>query len=419
MKFNDQAWRKIFNELKILITLRSSTYFSISARQIKDIGLREPRLMAKFDTKESLPQIFRQNNLNIIAISNGNYIIFKDPHYRSFIELPDYSKTKLNTITPDFVFDLETLVFSTRMSESNAIDFAHHSKIISAYAGENEIKLTSRGRFFSDSFLLQLDNIGNINVKGVQIEVDSAYEGLNQFLIIEAKSGTRKSFNIRQLYYPFKHFQNNTNKQIRTILLSFSNGIYYFTEIELTDKYFDYKILRNEAYEVIIGEPVEIISIPDLISQETYKPIGIPVPQADDLNKAIDLLSFLFNNPSDKYEIAEHFEFDERQGDYYGNASGYIGLTSKQGTKFILTPNGLEISQLKNRKKRNLEVIRAILRTKLFNDLVKLYLKNNKILDDSQIIYRIAQEGLTGTTPERRKSTIKSWLSWIDDNLKE
>ena len=419
MKLNDQAWIEIFNKLTLLKSLESLPFFSISAKQIKDIGLREPRLMAKFDTKESLPQIFRQNKLNINAISNGIYIIYKDPQYQSFIDLPDYSTIFPIKVIPNFEFELETLVFNTRMSESNAIDFAHHSKIISAFSGESELKLTSRGRFFSDGFSLKLNNIGNINVQGVQIEIDSGYEGLKQFLIIEAKNSTRKSFNIRQLYYPFKHFQNRTNKRIRTILLSFSNGIYYFTEIELTDNYFEYKITNNEAYEVIIDEPIEKISISDLITQETNTSEGIPVPQADDLNKVIDLVSFLFNNPADKFEIAEHFEFDERQGDYYGNASFYIGLTYKHGTKFILTSLGQKISQLKNRKKRNLEVIKAILRTKFFNDLVKLYIKNDYKLDDQQIINRIKQEGLTRTTPERRKSTIISWLSWINGNLIE
>ena len=123
--------------------------------------------------------------------------------------------------------------------------------------------------------------------------MDAGFEGLEQFLIIEAKSSTRDTFNIRQLYYPFRHFQTKTRKKIRTILLSFSNGVYYFTEIELFPEYYDYKILSNEAYEIVIREVSETLSIEELLSQETHKPTGIPVPQADDLNKVIDLITFL------------------------------------------------------------------------------------------------------------------------------
>ncbi len=412
IKSNDQAWEVIFDNLRISEALGNKPYYEISADQIKKISAREPRLMAKFDTKESLPNIFKKGELNINAVSNGNYIIFRDPSHRSFIKLPDYKEIVPKKITPSLDFSLETLVFNTRMSESNAIDFAHHSKILSKYSGEKDLKLTTRGRFYSDNFNFQLGTVGSIGVKGVQIEVDAGFEGLEQFLIIEAKSSTRDTFNIRQLYYPFRHFQTKTRKKIRTILLSFSNGVYYFTEIELFPEYYDYKILSNEAYEIVIREVSETLSIEELLSQETHKPTGIPVPQADDLNKVIDLITFLVENPADKFSIAEHFEFHERQGDYYGNACSYIGFTKKEGTQYKLTAIGEEVGKINNRENRNKQVIKAILRTKLFNDLLRLNFKQDKI-DDQQIIDRLTQEELTGTTPERRKSTVKSWINWI------
>ncbi len=417
MTSNDQAWTKIFEQLNILDGLGKSPYFSITAKQINEIGAREARLMAKFDTKESLPQLFKDAELNINAISNGNYIIFKDPSHQSFINLPDYSKVVPQKFKPILDFELQTLVFNPRMSESNAIDFAHHSKILTTFSGEQELKLTTRGRFFSDGFSFKLSDIGDVDVKSVQIEVDAGYEGREQFLIIEAKSSTRSTFNIRQLYYPYRHFQNKTKKRIRTILLSFSNGIYYFTEIELTPNYYDYKIIGNTGIEVVIEENPEKISISELLSQETYAPSAIPVPQADDLNKVIDLVTFLADTPTDKFGIAEHFEFDERQGDYYGNAGNYIGLLKKEGTLFTVTPLGRELTQIKNRKNRNLTLIRVILKTRVFNDLIKLYFIQGEKIDDQQIIDRITNEGLTGTTPARRKSTIKSWLNWIILNL--
>jgi site-specific recombinase XerC len=53
----------------------------------------------------------------------------------------------------------------------------------------------------------------------------------------------------------------------------------------------------------------------------------------------------------------------------------------------------------------------------LFNYLLNLYFEQGKQIADEQIIYRLAQEGLTGTTPGRRKSTVRNWLNWIIQNL--
>lgn len=419
MTINDTAWSKIFDDLQILETLKNKSIFVITAKQINQIGKREARLMAKFDTKESLPNLFKSYQLNINAISNGSYIIFKDPLNKSFITLPDYTAIVPKKIRPQLDFELQTLIFNTRMSESNAIDFAHHSKILSAYSGEETLKLTTRGRFFSDLFTFRLSEFEDINVKGVQIEVDGGYEGHEQFLIIEAKCSTRLSFNIWQLYYPYRHFRNKTSKRIRPILLSFSNGIYYFTEVGLTFDYNEYSIINNDAYEVIVEEPIERITLKELLSLQTKTPITVPVPQADDLNKVIDLLSFLLNNDANKFAIAAYFEFDERQGDYYGNAAVYLSLAQKSNSVYTLTDLGQQIIQIKNRTRRNLMLTKSILKTKLFNDLLNLYYKQNEKIDDQQIIYRIAEEGLAGSTPVRRKSTIRSWLRWIIENLND
>jgi hypothetical protein len=414
---NDSAWEKIFSALDILAELDRKPSFLISAADIKAIGQREPRLMAKFDTKESLPQLFRREELNINAVSNGHYVIFRDPGLRSFIPL-DYSGAVPVKVRPEPGLELDTLSFSSSLSESNAIDFAHHSGILSGYSGEEELRLTSRGRFFSEAFSFRLGAVGMLDVKGVQIEVDAGYEGMRQFLIIEAKSSKRSSFNMRQLYYPYAHFIKKTRKQVRTVLLSFSNGIYYFTEIAFTPGLYEYRIVDTKAFEVLVEEPPRRASAAELLSQSTFAQQGIPVPQADDLDRVIDLVLFL-ENPSSKFAIAAHFELDERQGDYYGNAAAYIGLVTKKQGVFCRTVAGDKLASIRNRAARNLEVIRAVLRTELFNDLVRLYYQQGKSLSDASIVERLQREGLTGTTPARRKSTVRSWLSWISANLNE
>ena len=72
---NDKAWEKIFEKYNVLNYVNRIGHFKISANQIKEF--REPRLMAKFDHKMNLPEIFLKNNLSILPITRGDYIISK------------------------------------------------------------------------------------------------------------------------------------------------------------------------------------------------------------------------------------------------------------------------------------------------------------------------------------------------------
>ena len=414
---NNEAWEAIFDELKIESELEVQPFFTITAKQINEIGKREARLMAKFDTKESLPSLFKKHSLNINAISNGTYIIFKDEGHKSFLTLPDYKLITPKRYKPVSEFELQTLQFNTKMSESNAIDYAHHCGILSEYSGEPNLKLTTRGRFFSDKFSFQLGNVGSVDVKSVQVEVDAGYEGINQFIILEAKSGTRSTFNIRQLYYPYRHFQTRTSKKIRTILSSFSNGVYYFTELELTNDYYSHRIVSNVAIAVETEIEESLPTIKTMMSLPAHSPINIPVPQADDLNKVIDLATLLLDNPLNKFQISEHFEFDERQGDYYAKAAQYIGIIEKNGRQFYLTKMGKQIVGIQNRDKRNVRTIQAILQTSLFHDIMVIFLDQNNNIHETQVLNRLSEEDISGSTLLRRKGTVTSWLNWIAENL--
>ncbi|MES2387069.1 MAG: hypothetical protein V4543_03625, partial [Bacteroidota bacterium] len=169
MTANDAAWALIFKELDIPGALSRSPFFRITANDIKRIGKREPRLMAKFDTKESLPAIFREYELALNADTNGSYQVFKDPGFRSFISLPDYRLMEPVRFSPVLPFSLDTLPFSSRLTESNALDFAHHSGLLSIVCNEPDLRLTTRGRFFSDTFPVVLPDGPSFTVNRVQV----------------------------------------------------------------------------------------------------------------------------------------------------------------------------------------------------------------------------------------------------------
>ena len=82
---NDVAWEALFDRYDILNQIDSNGQFIISASQIKEY--REPRLMAKFDHGINLPFIFADNNLAILPISRGDYVISNFKAYQPFESL--------------------------------------------------------------------------------------------------------------------------------------------------------------------------------------------------------------------------------------------------------------------------------------------------------------------------------------------
>ena len=57
------------------------------------------------------------------------------------------------------------------------------------------------------------------NVEGVQYETDSCYETDNKILLIEGKSGNPDTFNIRQLYFPYRSIYDSIGDKKEIICL--------------------------------------------------------------------------------------------------------------------------------------------------------------------------------------------------------
>ena len=87
-----ELWEEIFNDYNILDEIIKKGFYKISADQIRNY--KEPRLMTKFDYSSQLPKIFKDNDLGILPINNGEYIIGK---YNLFENI---SNTKFEEIEP-------------------------------------------------------------------------------------------------------------------------------------------------------------------------------------------------------------------------------------------------------------------------------------------------------------------------------
>ena len=233
---NEIAWGKLFEKYNILDEVSSQGRFEISAIQIKEF--REPRLMAKFDSAINLPKIFSDNKLAILPISRSDYVISSFNAYHKF-ESDNSPITRVSL--PDYIQSLDS---NKIPSEAIALNCAVATGIIAEFLQDEDIIPTVSGRMGSGLFSFNIINSNSglpcsVQVNNSQIEIDAAYEGVGSLALFEAKRDLSEDFIVRQLYYPFRLWQNRITKRVRSIFLVYSNGIYRLYEytFEDVDKY--------------------------------------------------------------------------------------------------------------------------------------------------------------------------------------
>lgn len=425
MSENNLAWKKFFTEKNILSTIDRKGFVYITAKEMKKIGGREPRLMAKMDTLVSRPSVFKENNLTIFPVKNGEYIIFRDEEERSYFKI----NTEISDLTSERyrsrinLSNFDSFSRSSQFGEFQALDYAFISSLIKNFVEEDELYLTLRGRLRSGTFKFALPEMEHVvDVNGVQIEVDSGYESNTKFVMIEAKIGKRDDFHIRQLYYPYLEWSQRTSKEIIPILFTYTNGLYYLIHFRFHPEFGNLSIVKKKCY--IIDEFQKISISEQLINRirVNAEPLHIPFIQANDLDKIIDVVSLVNEEINRGDEIADFFEFDKRQGDYYANASAYLGLIRREGQKFILTDVGRQFIHIESRSERTKFIIKQMLRVPSLRKIILYFKRINLEIDSIQkekikeIISEFRRE-LNQNTLGRRSEAIISWLKWISKNL--
>lgn len=154
------------------------------------------------------------------------------------------------------------------------------------------------------------------------------------------------------------------------------------------------------------------------------EPKGIPFPQADSFTRLVDILVQIYGaNELQQEDITTKQAFDLRQTQYYTNAARYLGLAERHynrdlGVTYTLTPEGKRIMALKIPQQRNLALVKAALKHRVFNKTLRLYLAQAKRPTVEQVvnIMRAAKLDLDrdGTTTIRRRAqSVLAWIDWI------
>ncbi|HEN4364973.1 TPA: type II restriction endonuclease, partial [Streptococcus agalactiae] len=235
-KLTDTAWQNLIEKYNILTAIENEGYFKISSNEIKEF--REPRLMAKFDSSKYLPDVFKNNKLNILPISRSKYILGRFKLYENFPDLKNFN-TKLPQID---LPELETIDIEKITSEANAINVLQLSGILEDFLElpeSEKLYPTFNSRMGSGIFDFYVDTFDEsrqfISVENAQIEIDGGFESENFVIIVEAKNVIHTDFHVRQLYYPYRKWTSLVNKPIRLVFSIYSNMIFRLLEYEFED----------------------------------------------------------------------------------------------------------------------------------------------------------------------------------------
>lgn len=423
MGLNDTAWENLFAKYNILDEINQNGKFIISARQIKEF--REPRLMTKFDHKVNLPVIFSENNLSILPITRGEYIISSFSAYKEFGEPSD--EVQRISISPH----IQSLMPQFVVSEAIALNYASASGILNDFLEDENLLATVNGRMSSGTFRFDINtDTGrrNVEVNNSQIEIDAAYEGINYLSLFEAKMDLADDFLIRQLYYPFRVWSNRVTKTVKPIFLIFSNGVFNLYQYEFEDptNYNSLVLVKQKNY--MIATEICLADIQNILRNiQVVNEPDISFPQADRMSRIINLIELLNEKSMTKQEITSEYAFDERQTNYYTDAGRYLELIDKNydeegNIKFQLTAQGHHIMMLEYKEKQ-LALVAQILKHKVFNEVLTRHLHYGEMPQKETIVEIMKNAQLyhieADSTYMRRASTVIGWVNWILDTIEE
>jgi len=235
-EITDEPWSHI---LKIInYSISESIY--ITADDIKKAGKTwngkanqfEPRLLAYQISSNSRPDVFKKNNIYILPVKNGTYLLTTINIYKELI----YDCSPIISISKD----TSSFVLNIGNSETSIIDNLRYSGVFERpeILGEQITHgplLNGRHRCNINLTLGEKE----IEIRGVQYEVDACFESKNKILIIEGKSSNKEidSFNIRQLFFPYRVISDliDKKKEIICVFIHELNTIINIWKFEFTN----------------------------------------------------------------------------------------------------------------------------------------------------------------------------------------
>ena len=248
----DIPWQKIFDDYNLNEHDFDESPVKITAQQIKlacqdfkKTAEKEVRVLCYQATRETRPKVFIDKGLFLLPTKNGVYSIVKGEGY---IDIP-YVEDETILYSSNLGFELETSKVGD--SEMQHLDFAYASSLMRTFMEDETLVLTIRGRKYTPQFDFRVGK-HTITTQSVQTEVDAGYEGKNQVVLVEGKNSKMKNTIIRQLYYPFRQWQNHTDKKVIPLFFEKLGNTYLFWKYEFSDveDYNSIKLVKSAKYKI-------------------------------------------------------------------------------------------------------------------------------------------------------------------------
>lgn len=400
-----RAWQTIFDTKPILESIREYGYFDISADEIKHISNREPRLLTKVDFRDALPDIMKQGWLSILAIENGLYRIAKsDP----FVDIPKRMESTVRLSAPSGFVTIDPFDIT---SESMALDIAKVSWMLDTVFWE-ETELTIRGRLRKGSkFDFELNNV-NYPVDGVQIEVDWGYEWHKTVNLVEAKLGSIRTLNIRQLLYPELAWKGLVweYRNVRSYAFIYEESVFRFIPFITKSWVYCLDSEAELAFKFKDAKEYDIMGI--RLSDKPNLNFNAPFPQADDFDKVLIMLKKLHvawweaNKDELSLMMGENDIWNSRQIDYYLNCLKLFKLADNRNGVAFLTERWFELATEAN-KAIAFEIAKCLFSEKVFHTALHHWIW---AVTDGMLEYQWKK--MSWSTVKRRKGTLSSWINW-------
>lgn len=412
----DASWEILFTRHQIAEQVAQHGYFTISAKEINTV--REARLMAKFDVKQSLPAIFRHHHLSILPISRGDYVIGPFETYQA-INYQHFPHARPLRIPP-----LDTLAGHDIHSEAEALLVLQNSGALHDIFASTQVYQTLQGRRGSGQFTFQITSTTRqtqtIVVNNAQIEIDAAFETPTHIFICEAKNVLVHDLLIRQLYYPYRFVAQKSPKTITPMSIIYNNFTFYITRYTVRDPLAYNSLTPTDYYSYTLDtQPFQWADVAAIWVHCVPRRIDdIPFPQADDLRIVLTIVRMLQNHPCTKADITHELGYDKRQTDYYVNAGRWLGFIDD---KLGLSQTGIQIASAAAHQQKRL-MVQAIFATPLFYEMGQLMLARQTVPERDEVVAAIAMHALlgdqiSGETRPRRAQTVQAWLRWIQYQL--
>lgn len=417
-----RAWEGVLDDNpRLLQQIRATGYARISANLIRKY--REPRLMAKHDSYEALPDVFKREHINILPISRSEYVLGDFDPFELF---PEHTAAPAQTFPFGTYLTLPLNAITSEAAATNALVI---SGILAAFLQEETpLVATFNGRAGGGKFTYSIarKNGGRLQLQACnpQIEIDAGFETDTSIVIVEAKNVPHDDFQVRQLYFPFRRYHGQ-GKPVRLVFSQYTGLTYRLYEyaFEDPDTFDSIRLVKQGFYalsdtHITKDDLARALHRTRVLTSDREDAAEVPFPQADKMDRVISLCEYLAAHPDGirTEDAALHLGVTSRQGSYYLAAARYLGLCEQQAQTYVLTRTAAQILE-RDYRTRQLFLAAQLFQHQIFHTLFNEMLTTDALPTQDRIIEHMTALNVCkpGKTMQRRSQTVLAWLKHLHD----